>query len=145
MRWLILAPLALLSACTGGGVQQEIELATMTGTSKSEDGMRTTVFEGPGYACSIGFAIDLGAEEKLTTSDRGMDFLTHSLASEQGGALLYEGNFPQAADGVIETGQSFPALVAIHLRDTQPGYTLEDIEPRIAVGKQFERICPRDQ
>ena len=77
--------------------------------------LKVTQFSGPGLVCGMGFAIALQADERLVRSDSMMDFVTYRLEGQGRAAVIYEGNAPQQANAVIETGRSFPSLVALHL------------------------------
>jgi hypothetical protein len=83
--------------------------------SERTEGVRTELFTGPGLVCGIGFAIELRPKEQMRRFDRMMDFVTYHLSGPQRGATIYEGNAPQDADAIIETGRRFPSVVAIHL------------------------------
>lgn len=76
-----------------------------------------TQFAGPGLVCGLGFALVLTQDEQLVSMDRMMDFMTYELVAPGRGAVIYEGNAPGAADLMLETGQNFPSVVAVHLDD----------------------------
>jgi len=106
-----------VSACAAAPSARHVELARSEPVPETEgqEGLAVTRFIGPGLVCGIGFALELLPDEKFTRYDRMMDFVTYRLEAPERAALIYEGNFPEAADALIKTGRDFPALVALHL------------------------------
>ncbi|MFO6447282.1 hypothetical protein ACLBKU_09080 [Erythrobacter sp. NE805] len=83
--------------------------------SEREEGMSARRFVGPGLVCGLGFAIALHPDERFSTFDPMMDFVTHRLEGSGRAAVIYEGNYPQPADAYLDTGRTFPDVVALHL------------------------------
>jgi hypothetical protein len=104
--------------------------------------LMTTQFSGPGMVCGIGFAIALAPDEKITRYDSMMDFVTYRLEGPSRAAVVYEGNAPQDADVIIETGRSFPSVVAVHL--DAGGYD-KSLARRILTKDDVPRACEAAQ
>lgn len=100
--------------------------------------MSSTRFVGPGIACGIGFAIALQPDEKFTRFNRMMDFVIYKLEGPGRAAVIYEGNAPQDAEMLVETGRDFPSVVALHLGDD--GYD-SSLAGRILTKRKVPRAC----
>jgi len=132
----------LVGACANGPPESDSPpLFAESSAAATDEGTETTNFTGPGLVCGFGFAIILDDGERLTRFDRHMDFLIYRLVSEERTAIIYEGNAPQEAEALIETSESFPSLVALHLKNG--GYT-NALAGRILVKDKLPSAC-KDQ
>ena len=140
-----LVPLGLL-VLLGGWVDapvsaQPIEHAELVDTREGERQNLISVYSGPGAVCGSTFMLVLNTDETLTRNDPRVDFLTYLIEREDGSILLYEGNYPQPSEAVIETGGEHPTLIAIHELGEDPAISAEETKQRIVTGNEFENAC----
>lgn len=129
----------LVGACANNAPEKDAPVPLAESSAgPAGDGVQTTNFSGPGLVCGFGFAIVLDGEERLTQVDRLMDFLTYQLVSEDKSAVIYAGNAPQESDALVETGEGYPAYVALHLGSG--GYT-KAMADRILVAENLPSAC----
>jgi hypothetical protein len=98
-------------------------------------------FTGPALVCGEAFALRIGAGESAIKHDPGIDFLTYYVAGSYGSFVLYEGNAPQPHDDEIQTGLSFPGVIAIHDNRRAEAKAHSRIRDRLLVGSAFAAAC----
>jgi hypothetical protein len=141
-------PIGLLVVVSALGVSSvaatpSAQMATMTSKTTNQGAIPggRSEFKGPGYICGWSFALELNANETATKTDPGIDFETVSVTSPAGRFLLYEGNAPQPADKLVETGINFPSVIAIHLPTGGAKADVRAIERRLVLGTARSEIC----
>lgn len=98
-------------------------------------------FTGPALVCGEAFALRIGAGETAIKRDPGIDFLTYYVEGSYGSFVLYEGNAPQPHDDEIQTGLSFPSVIAIHDNRRAEAKARNRIRDRLLVGPAFAAAC----
>lgn len=98
-------------------------------------------FTGPALVCGEAFALRIGRGESAIKHDPGIDFLTYYVTGSYGGFVLYEGNAPQPHDDEIQTGLSFPSVIAIHDNRTTEAKAHSRIRDRLLIGAPFAAAC----
>lgn len=100
---------------------------------------------GPALVCGEAFALRLTAGESLIRRDPGIDFILYYAQAADGSFLLYEGNAPQPHDDEIQTGLSFPNVIAIHDNRPAEAKAHSRIRDRLLVGNARPASCPAGQ
>ena len=93
------------------------------------------------WHCGEAFAIDLEAAENVETTSPVEDFVLHRLTTPSGLVVIYEGNAPQPADEVIETGMDWPNVIAIHDNRSFKGNE-RNFRRRLVTGSARASVCP---
>jgi hypothetical protein len=96
---------------------------------------------GPATVCGSAFALRLAAGESARRQE-GTDFTLFHVAAADGPLMLYEGNFPQAHDEEVRTGQDFPAIVAVHDGRSAEAKARSHVRDRLLTGEAFRAACP---
>jgi hypothetical protein len=102
-------------------------------------------FTGPALVCGEAFALRLAAGESLIRRDPGIDFILYYAQGADGPFLIYEGNAPQPHDDEIQTGLSFPNVIAIHDNRPAEAKARSRIRDRLLVGAARPAACPAGQ
>jgi hypothetical protein len=96
---------------------------------------------GPATVCGSAFALRLAAGESARRQE-GTDFTLFHVAAADGPLMFYEGNFPQAHDEEVRTGQDFPAIVAVHDGRSAEAKARSHVRDRLLTGEAFRAACP---
>jgi hypothetical protein len=99
-------------------------------------------YTGPALVCGAAFELRLAAGESLTLRDPGLDFILYDAQAADGAFLLYEGNAPQPHDDEIQTGLSFPNVIAIHDNRSAAAKAHSRVRDRLLVGAARPSECP---
>ena len=94
-------------------------------------------FTGPALVCGEAFALRIDAGETATEHGPDIDFLTYYVEGAYGSFVLYEGNAPQPHDDEIQTGLSFPSVIAIHDNRSAEAKAHSRIRDRLLIGAAF--------
>jgi hypothetical protein len=100
---------------------------------------------GPALVCGEAFALRLRRGETMVRHNPGIDFLVYYVKALDGRFLLYEGNAAQAHDDEIETGRSFPSVVAIHDNRSAAAKAHSRIRDRLLTGSRSASVCPQQR
>ena len=98
-------------------------------------------YTGPALVCGATFALRLAAGESLIRRDPGLDFILYDAQATDGAFLLYEGNAPQPHDDEIQTGLSFPTVIAINDNRSAAAKARSRIRERLLVGAARPAEC----
>ena len=100
-------------------------------------------FTGPAVVCGEAFALRIDAGETVERRDPGIDFLLYYAQGPGGAFLIYEGNAPMPHDDEIQTGLSFPSVIAIHDNRSPEAKAQSRIRDRLLTSAAFAAACPR--
>src|SRR4051812_46236413 len=97
---------------------------------------------GPALVCGEASALRLRHGETMVRRDPDLDFLLYYVEGADGPFLLYEGNAPQAHDDEVQTGLSFPSVIAIHDNRSAASKSRSRIRDRLRTGAARTALCP---
>ena len=98
-------------------------------------------FTGPALVCGMAFGLRIAAGESVESRDPGIDFLLHYAQAADGPFLIYEGNAPMAHDDAIQTGRSFPSVIAIHDNRPAQAKARSRVRDRLLIGDAHAAAC----